>query len=146
MRTRHTPNTVYIRSRMYLYLGIQASSNQYISTQLATPIATLGSLRRPTEFPTLIVLKAQVPLPFDKVRDFLLHRAIQHLLLHCNMWRTVCVYYNYCTERRENDSKYIQHIYKTAMELVQFHCSIICRPSPARRIYQNCLTVISLYG
>jgi hypothetical protein len=32
MRTRHTPNTVYIRARMYLYLRIQASSNQYIST------------------------------------------------------------------------------------------------------------------
>jgi len=34
MRTRHTPNTVYIRARMYLYLRIQASSNQYISTTL----------------------------------------------------------------------------------------------------------------
>jgi len=31
MRTRHTPNTAYIRSWMYLYIRIQASSNQYIS-------------------------------------------------------------------------------------------------------------------
>jgi hypothetical protein len=34
MRTRHTLNTVYIRSLMYLYFRIQASSNQYISTHI----------------------------------------------------------------------------------------------------------------